>query len=235
MVDDSSAVVGILLLNTRFPRIPGDIGNETTWPFPVRFRIVQCSSPDAVIHCKAAGLLDEFVDAANDLVAEGVSGITTSCGFLSLLQRELSNAVDVPVASSSLMQAAMIKSVLPPKKRVGILTISAESLTEEHLRCADVPEGTAIMGTGSDTEFSRVFLNDHPTIDFDKANVELVAAAQSLLRENPSVGAILLECTNMAPFARHISNGTGLPVFSMYTFVSWFQAGLVPRSFPRSR
>src|SRR5215472_16641479 len=130
------ARVGMLMLETRFPRIPGDMGNAGTWPFPVLYKVVPGASPRRVVCDKAEGLLDEFLDAAAELVRLGVDGITTTCGFLSLYQREISTHAGVPVATSSLMQIPFIERILPPGKRVGVLTISAASLTEAHLRAA---------------------------------------------------------------------------------------------------
>ena len=43
-----------------------------------------------------------------------------------------------------------------------------------------------------------------------------------------NVGAIVLECTNMAPYADDIRRATGLPVFSILTLINWFQASLSP-------
>ena len=117
------ARVGILMLDTRFPRIPGDMGNAATWPFPVLYKVVPGASPRRVVHDKAAGLLDSFLDAAEELVRLGADGITTTCGFLSLFQREIAAHVGVPVATSSLMQIPLIERVLPPGKRVGILDV----------------------------------------------------------------------------------------------------------------
>ena len=127
------ARVGILMLETRFPRIPGDMGNAATWPFPVLYKVVPGASPRRVVCDKAEGLLDAFLDAAEELVHLGADGITTTCGFLSLFQREIAAHVGVPVATSSLMQIPLIERVLPPGKRVGILTVSAANLTGEHL------------------------------------------------------------------------------------------------------
>src|SRR3954469_3845528 len=133
------ARLGILMLEARFPRIPGDMGNAGTWPFPVLYKVVKGASPQRVVTQKAEGLLTAFLDAAAELVALGADGITTNCGFLSLYQTELARHVGVPVATSSLMQAAAIQSLLPPGKRVGVLTISAASLTPAHLEAAGVP------------------------------------------------------------------------------------------------
>ena len=93
------ARVGILMLETRFPRIPGDMGNAETWPFPVLFKVVPGASSRRVVCDKAAGLLDEFLGAAGELVRLGADGITTTCGFLSLFQRQIAAHVGVPVAT----------------------------------------------------------------------------------------------------------------------------------------
>ena len=223
------ASVGILMLEARFPRIPGDMGNALTWPFPVHYRVVRGASPDRVVRRQAEGLLEDFIAAARELVADGVDGITTNCGFLSLFQDELAAAAGVPVATSSLMQAPMIQAILPPGKRVGILTISAATLTGEHLRKAGVPEGTPVVGTDGGKEFSRVILNNEERLDVEAARRDLIEAGRELAGKNPDVGAILLECTNMVPYAADITRATGLPVFSIYSFITWFQSALQPR------
>ena len=225
------ARVGILMLDTRFPRIPGDMGNAATWPFPVLYKVVPGASPRRVVHDKAAGLLDSFLDAAEELVRLGADGITTTCGFLSLFQREIAEHVGVPVATSSLMQIPLIERVLPPGKRVGILTVSAANLTGEHLVAADADPATPVVGTDNGGEFTRVMINDEERLDVAAAQRDILAAGHSLVTSHPDVGAVLIECTNMVPYARALSERLRLPVFSIYTFVTWFQAGLVPRNF----
>src|SRR5262245_62716288 len=101
------ARLGILMLEARFPRIPGDMGHAGTWPFPVLYKVVTGASPRRVVIDAASGLLSSFIEAARELESLGADGITTNCGFLSLYQRELAAAVRVPVATSSLMQVPM--------------------------------------------------------------------------------------------------------------------------------
>ncbi len=225
------ASVGILMLETRFPRIPGDIGHAGTWPFPVLYKVVRGASPDLVVRKGAEGLLENFLEAGRELVADGVDGVTTNCGFLALFQDRLAEALKVPVATSSLMQVPMVQTLLPPDKRVGILTISESTLTPAHLRAAGVPLDTPIVGTDAGREFSRVILDDEMELDTDLARRDLLDAAHRLVSAFPDTGAIVLECTNMVPYARDISNSTGVPVFSIYSFVSWFHSGLLPRRF----
>ena len=226
------ATVGILMLETRFPRIQGDMGNALTWPFPVAYRVVRGASPDLVVRHRAEGLLDSFIAAGRDLVEQGVDGITTTCGFLSLFQDDLTNALSVPVATSSLMQAPLIERLLPPERRVGIITICAAALSPEHLTSAGVDPATPVVGTDDGEAFSHAILDDQPTLDVEAARRDLMAAGAVLTERHPEVGAILLECTNMMPYAADLRAAYGLPVYSIYSFVQWFQAGLLPRRFP---
>src|ERR1700722_4896135 len=112
------APLGILMLEARFPRIPGDMGNAETWPFPVLYRVVRGASPERVVLQGAAGLLGDFLEAAAELVTDGAEAITTNCGFLSLFQAEIAAHVGVPVATSSLLQVPWVQAMLPPGKRV---------------------------------------------------------------------------------------------------------------------
>ena len=225
------ARVGILMLETRFPRIPGDMGNAETWPFPVLYKVVPGASPRRVVCEKAEGLLDEFLAAAEELVRHGADGVTTTCGFLSLYQREIAAHVGVPVATSSLMQIPFIERVLPPGKRVGVLTVSAANLTGEHLRAAGADPGTPLVGTDAGSEFTRVMINDEERLDVAAAERDILAAGDRLVASHDGIGAVLLECTNMVPYACALSQRLRLPVFSIYTFVTWFHSGLIPRDF----
>jgi hypothetical protein len=225
------APLGILMLEARFPRIPGDMGHAGTWPFPVLYKIVKGASPRRVVMEEARGLLEAFLDGARELADLGAEGITTNCGFLSIYQAEIARHVRIPVATSSLLQAPFIESLLPPGRRVGILTISAKSLRAEHLRGAGVRAGTPVVGTDDGIEFTRAILGDEPQLDVAAAERDILAAGETLVERHPDVGAVLLECTNMAPYAKALGEHLGLPVYDIYSLITWFHAGLRPRDF----
>ena len=230
------APLGILMLDARFPRIPGDMGNATTWPFPVLYRVVRGASPERVVLQGACGLLDDFIAAAQDLVALGAEAITTNCGFLALFQAELAAAVRVPVATSSLMQVPWVQATLPPGKRVGVLTVSKASLTPAHLIAAGVPADTPIIGTEGGREFFRVLITaEKQDLDVALAEQDILTAGRELLAAHRDIGAIVLECTNMPPYAAALQAACGLPVYDIYSMITWFHAGLRPRRFdPRT-
>ncbi len=226
------AAVGILMLESRFPRIPGDVGNAGTWPFPVMFKVVPAASPERVVLQGPDGLQSAFIEAAQELVRTGVDGITTNCGFLALFQDDLAAACGVPVASSSLMQVPWVQAILPPGKRVGVLTVSAATLTPAHLAAAGVPADTPIGGTDEGgQEFTRAIIGNEMELNVDLARQDMIEAGRRLVAANPDIGAIVLECTNMVPYSADLSAELGMPVFDFYSFVTWFQAGLSPRRF----
>jgi len=224
------APLGILMLEARFPRIPGDMGNATTWPFPVLYSVVKGATPEKVVLKGAAGLLPDFIAAAKELVRLGAEAITTNCGFLSLFQKELATAVEVPVATSSLMQVPWVQSTLPPGKRVGLVTVSASTLSAAHLEAAGVPLDTPVIGTESGREFFRVLIKaEKNDMDIALAEQDVVEAGKELVAKHPDVGAIVLECTNMPPYAAALQAAVGRPVYDIYSMVTWFHAGLRPR------
>src|SRR5262249_14345309 len=89
--------IGILMLQTRFPRIPGDMGNATSLPFQVSYRVVEGASPERVVTAGDEELLTPFINAARELEREGALAIATNCGFLAMFQRQLAAAVNIPV------------------------------------------------------------------------------------------------------------------------------------------
>jgi Asp/Glu/hydantoin racemase len=226
------APLGILMLQARFPRIPGDMGNAGTWPFPVLYKVVRGASPERVVLNAAEGLLEAFLDAAAALVADGAEAITTNCGFLSLFQRELATHVKVPVATSSLIQVPWVQATLPPGKRVGVVTVSAKSLTPRHLEAAGVPLDTPFVGTEDGREFFRtLILGEQEDMDVDLARQDILDAGRRLVDRHPDVGAVVLECTNMPPYAAALRDALGLPVFDIYSLITWWHSGIRPRVF----
>jgi Asp/Glu/hydantoin racemase len=226
------APLGILMLEARFPRIPGDMGNATTWSFPVLYRVVRGASPEKVVLQGARGLLPDFIEGAKDLVRLGAEAITTNCGFLALFQNELARAVNVPVATSALMQVRWVQAMLPPGKQVGVITVSGSTLTPAHLESAGAPADTPIVGTENGREFFRVLIKaEKEDMDVAAAQQDILDAGKELVTRHSDVGAIVLECTNMPPYSAALREELGLPVYDIYTMINWFHGGLRPRVF----
>lgn len=214
--------VGILMLKTTFPRIAGDVGNAETWPFPVQYKVVEGTSAESIVRrLDPQRFLQPFVDGARELEAMGVGCITTGCGFLILLQGQLQAAVGVPVLTSSLLQVPWVAAWLPPQKKIGILTFEADSLTAAHLAAASIDPARVRVRGLQGTAFHKTILEDLDTLDVEQARDDHVDVAVQLVEDHPDVGALVLECTNMPPYASAIREATGLPVFDLTTMVGW--------------
>ena len=212
--------LGVVMLDTRFPRPLGDLGNPATWSVPVNVRVVRGIWPDKVVQSAAglhAGRVGQaFVAVVQALVREGAVAVTTSCGFLVLLQKELQAGVRVPVQTSSLLQ---LPRLLAAQRRVGVLTIAAGKLGREHLRAAGVPRerlaDVVIQGVDPKGEFATRILGNQPELDLEKARADVVAAAVALKAREPSLTDVVLECTNMPPYRAAVEEATGLKTWCL--------------------
>ena len=208
------------MLDTRFPRLPGDIGCAETFDFPVRYRVVAGALPQRVVIDGDRALLAPFVAAARALAADGVDAIATSCGFLALFQQEMAAAVDVPVWTSSLLLVAEIEATLAAGRRVGIVSADADSLGAAHLAAAGAPRDTPVEGLAPTSAFRRALLENRSGFDPGEAEAATVAAAQRLVACHPDVAAIVLECTNLPPYAAAVRAATGRPVHDITTLIA---------------
>ena len=204
--------LGVLMLDTRFARVLGDIGNPATFDFPVRYKTVHGASAQRVVRERDPALLQPFIDAGLALVADGASAITTSCGFLVLFQRELQAALPVPVWTSSLL-------LLADLQHAGVVTADAASLGADHLRAAGASPETPVEGIAACCAFQQTLLQDRPELDGADALLQVVGAAQRLLARHPTLTDIVLECTNMPPYADAVRRATGVRVHDITTLI----------------
>lgn len=232
---ESSVSMGILMVDSQFDRLHGDIGNPSTWPFPVTYQIVKGATPAQMINLQSTDALQGFLQAAEVLVSKGVSGITTTCGFLGLYQQVLANHCPVPVATSALLQVPVVARLLPASKRVGILTYNASALTDAHLHAVGAAVDTPIIGLNQQSLFYRWIMQGLQDPPIDQLRNDVVDMAIELTSTFQDIGAIVSECTNLTPFARDITLATGLPVYDMVTLMHWFHAGLNPVNFLNTR
>lgn len=200
------------MLDTRFPRLPGDVGHAGCFSMPVRQRLVAGASPGRVVRQGDAALLPAFIAAAQALQAEGARAITTSCGFLVQFQAELQAAVSVPVWTSSLL-------FVPELPKPGVLTVDAAALRPAHWRAAGADPHTPVQGLAPGCHLQRCLLENLPELDPARAEADLLAAAAKLLAHAPQVQTLVLECTNMPPYAEALARATGRPVHHLISGV----------------
>ncbi len=214
--------IGVLCLDSRFPKPPGHIKNPSSLGFPVLYETVRGATVAKLVNDPTPEFILPFLDAAKRLEAEGVRAITGSCGFLALYQQELADAVDVPIFASSLIQVPFVYNLLGRRHDVGILTASGSKLTSQHFAAVganDIP--IAVQGMEDYPEFREVILEgQRDEMDLTKIENEVRAAARRLVGSHPDVGAIVLECTDLPPYAHAIQKATKLPVFDLTTLTT---------------
>jgi len=216
-------MLGVLMLQTRFPRPPGDIGHPASFAFPVRWRVVEGATPERIVRGRDPRALAPFIEAGHALVAEGAQALATSCGFLALWQRELQAALPVPVWTSSLLELAELRS-----QRCGVITIEAASLTAAHFEAVGADPATPVEGITPGSPLHRSLLEDRPELDMADAEALVLAAAARLRERQPGLQTLLLECTNLPPYADALRRATGLPVHDVITMLHRRMAQLAP-------
>jgi hypothetical protein len=216
--------LGVLMLDTRFTRFVGDIGNPQSYAEPVLFEVVRGATVDKIVPAKAPPLIDDFVAAGERLIARGANAITTGCGFLVLNQQNLAARLKVPVATSALLLIPTLMKLLPPGRRLGVLTFSGRDLTPAHFVAAGASPDTPVEGVTQDGVFQSA-IYERPCDDGVAAREgEVVAAAQRLIARHSDIGAILFECTNFPPHRAAVAAATGLPIYDVFTLIGMLRA-----------
>ncbi|SFH15412.1 hypothetical protein SAMN05660649_04082 [Desulfotomaculum arcticum] len=214
--------VGILYLDgCWYPVLPGNVANLCTYDFPVRLKVV----PDCNTSRLLSGdftLLDSVIKAAQELEAEGARAISAACGFFGNFQNKVAAAVDIPVYLSSVVQIPWIKTGLKPNQKIGMLTAYAKGITPNLFASCGVHDpGICIVKDLSGLpEFSAI-IEDRGTFDNEKLRKEVVDAAVAMVNDHPDIGAILLECSDLPPYASDIQRAVKLPVFDFITLIRW--------------
>jgi Asp/Glu/hydantoin racemase len=204
-------------------KIPGNIAHPETFDFPVDYERITGAHYQTVVVQPNAGVLAAMVDAARAMERRGIRAILTSCGFNAVFQRELASAVDVPVFASALLQVPLVHRMLKPDQCVGIITAAEEHLTTAHLTSVGITEEIPICITGleNSAEFSRILADPKAEPMVDELEVEVIELARRLVAENQGTGAIVLECTDLPPFAAALRRALRLPVFDIVSLANW--------------
>jgi len=220
-------LVGVILLDTLFPRLPGDIGNPATFPFPVIYEKVHGAFPSQVVRERDSSLILPFIEAARILERKGAKAITTSCGFLAIWQKEMVSAVSVPLFTSSLIQIPWAYELVGRRGQVGVLTADRDSLTIDHLKGVEA-EGvpSVIQGMKPDSEFHRTYVGNSPDLDYSRVEKEVVEEASTLISDHPDVSAVVLECTNMTLFRKALREAVRVPIFDILTLTHYIHSSL---------
>ncbi|WP_314410247.1 aspartate/glutamate racemase family protein [Pseudomonas kuykendallii] len=224
-VESYGHAIGILLIDCSTPFVPGDVGNASTYDYPVLYRTVPDVTLERLIEQGDESLVQNVIDTALELQRMGVRAITSDCGYMVRYQHKVAAALDTPVILSSLLQLPMIERTLGPQRKVGIICANARRLTPELLAIAGLsdPSRAVIRGLEDQPQFRGPILDETGTLDQEAVEAEVVAVAREMVATHPEVGAILLECSNLPPYAAAVQAVTGRLVFDFTTLIDGFQ------------
>jgi hypothetical protein len=228
--------VGIIQLPANIPMIPGDMGNATSFPFPVLYEVIPDIDPFWVLSDKPhPEVLKRTIIAAHRLEMQGCRAVIGNCGFFANYQPEVARAITIPFYNGALMQVPMALTAVGDNKKVGILTANAKllipspALKNSGVREEDM-ERLVIVGNEDGVQMNKV---TGETGQFSPAALrdELVALAVKMADENPDLGAIVLECTEFPPYAYAIQEATRLPTYDFITMTKFMHEGAMQKPY----
>jgi hypothetical protein len=221
MTNDPLPTVGVILSDTGFQRPPGDVGCAATYAGPTLFHVARGVTATQMVRPVAdPALLAPYLEGALMLQERGADVITTTCGFLIALQKEIAPKLRVPFVASSLLQIPLVHALV--RGRVAILTANDEALTRVHLNAAGVAADTplAITGLQGYAPFADPLLRGIvPQMDIAAVETCVDEAVTGLMARYPDIRAFVCECHNLPPFSHTIRKQTGRPVYDILTLV----------------
>lgn len=238
--------IGVIMLNTHFPRLLGDVGNPETFSAPffsgalssevvssssissntssceTLYRRVDVATVDQVI--SDTGVPEQvstaIFTAAKELDQAGVDLIVTSCGFLGELQGDLEQQISTPVLSSSLALIPLIRGIFGEKAPLGVITFNSQKLKPLHFN-GHYDERMAIQGVEQGQELHRVISQDLTEMDEGLAREDVIQATKALMEGASPPKAIILECTNLSPYIDTVREQSQVPVFDLIQGIRW--------------
>jgi len=227
----AGCAIGILVLDLWYPYIPGNVANGSTFDFPVLYKILKGSSGKQ-INAADPALLEMTIQGGKELEQQGVRAIVGACGYFANYQEEAARRLNVPAFLSSVLQAPVIMRGLKADQKVGVICAYEYAFTPDLLRQCGVDDISRVVVTGAqDGPEFRNLIENTGHFNSRKLELEVVGLARELVRKNPDVGAILLECSDMPPYAWAIQNEVRLPVFDFISLINWVYYGVVRRPF----
>jgi hypothetical protein len=233
--------LGIMICDEAYPGFPGDVRNASAWPFPVQYEVVKGVDLQALVWAKdKTPCLEPIRQAALNLEKMGCRAIAAECGYYAWFQKEISEAVSVPCFLSSLLQVPMAQQVVGANKVVGVLVALKKQLQEKHLTSVGIVPGSDYVVEGAEdggccAEFDHLWVKslqtDPPGAFYEKTEKEFVKVAVDFYHANPKMGAMVLECTGMQPFARAIQREIDIPIFSWGTLLEYAWSVAVHRDY----
>jgi len=231
--------LGVMILDEVYPAFPGDPRNPSGYPYPIQYSVVKNIDCEILIRGEDKNPCRKpILDAAKELEKMGCRAILTECGYFAYFQKDVKEHVSIPTFMSSLIQFSWIQQSIGSQKSIGIMCAEKKHLRDEHLKAVDIDLNSNFVIAGARdeymiTQFESLWNHDlgPAEADYDTNEKELVEMAKDFVGKNPGIGALLLECTGMTPFARAIQRAVDLPIYSWGTLLDFAYSISVSRDY----
>lgn len=229
--------IGLIQMQVNLPMIPGNMGNATTFDFPMLYRVMKpFDLADLFAPEPTQDFADAIVEAAQWLELQGVSAVMGNCGFFGSYQNVVRPRINVPFFSSSLLMLPMMVQAMSGNKKVGVITadgpglMKLKAIENTGLSLEDKENRIVVRGCEAGPEFRRADVELAGRYNPVKMEEDIVTVARQMVQEH-DIGAILLECTELSPHAVAVQNAVHMPVWDYTTLTEWIHAGAVRRPF----
>jgi len=223
--------IGIIVINIWYPLVPGNVANASTYNFPVMYKILKEASIEQILSGDPV-LLDMVIEAGKELIQQGARAIVGACGSFVNYQKEASAAFEVPTLLSVMMQVPLILQSLKPDQRLGILAASAAALTPKVFdQCGIIDPSRIVITEALNLPEFQNLGNCTGQFNSNKLELEVVDLMKQFVHDNPEIGAILIQCSDLPPYAGAIQDAVKLPVFDMNTLIEWLYYATVRRPY----
>ena len=204
-------------------RMTGNSTNPASYPFPVKMVEVKGATTETVIIHPSREVLARMIEIVKEMEKEGICAVTTSCGFNAVFQKELAEAVDIPVFTSAILQVPFVQTIIGKNHSVGIITANKGSLTREHMRACNITDESNVYVVGLEDckEWRKIFDEPDNPFDMGAVSAEILGAVAKGFEEHPDTAFIVLECTDLPPYAKQIRERFHVPVLDVNTMIGY--------------
>jgi hypothetical protein len=234
----SGVTIGLIQFRANLAMMPGNMGNATTFDFPMLYREMNADNVlDVMSDPPSQNFLEGALEAARWLELQGVRAIMGNCGFWGNYQKVVKEKINTPFFSSSLIQLPQMVASMPGNKKIGVLTANGPLLQKVSaiencgLSAEDKANRIVIEGCENDKAFATALACDGTPYNPQAIEKDILAATKRLLKKDKDLGAILLECTELSPHAVAVQNLVHMPVWDYTSLTKWIYSGCVRRPF----
>jgi Asp/Glu/hydantoin racemase len=139
----------------------------------------------------------------------------------------------VPVFLSSLLQLSFMTSMIGDGEKIGIITANAGILDDSLLHEVGLQDAGSVIIKGMEDQehFREAIIEEAGCLDDKKMEKEVVSVVEKMVKENPAIKMILLECACLPPYGAAVQKAVNLPVFDFITMINYVYSAVVKKEF----